>query len=177
VLLWSGLGPAPPFPPMRVLEVYWSRAHNLVYEMTLRQLVRPLDESWGPSQLHGHGPWLVCVMALRQLVRPLDENRGPSQLHGHGPWPWFCRWITWQRGTLNIPSRGDSSLLHHCRPRRMCSRIWTYWRPRVCKFGGKDFEWWLSSRWEGHSTNSDIFLILPPPPPPQDICGSLQVNH
>ena len=24
------------------------------------QMVGPLDESRGPSQLHGHGPWLVC---------------------------------------------------------------------------------------------------------------------
>ena len=30
----------------------------------LRQLVWPLDESEGPSQLHGHGPWLVCEVAL-----------------------------------------------------------------------------------------------------------------
>ena len=26
----------------------------------LRQLIWPLEESQGPSQLHGHGPWLVC---------------------------------------------------------------------------------------------------------------------
>jgi hypothetical protein len=26
-----------------------------------------MDESQGPSQLHGHGPWLVCEVALRHL--------------------------------------------------------------------------------------------------------------
>jgi hypothetical protein len=35
-VVWSELGPAPPFPPMRVLEVYWSRALNLVFEVALR---------------------------------------------------------------------------------------------------------------------------------------------
>ena len=29
-VVWSKLGPAPPFPPLRVLEVYWSRALSLV---------------------------------------------------------------------------------------------------------------------------------------------------
>ena len=28
------------------------------------QLVRPLNESQRPSQLHGHGPWLVCELVL-----------------------------------------------------------------------------------------------------------------
>ena len=30
----------------------------------LTKMVRPLDESQGPSQLHGHGPWLMCEVAL-----------------------------------------------------------------------------------------------------------------
>jgi len=34
-VVWSEFGLAPPFPPMRVLEVYWSRALNLVCEMAL----------------------------------------------------------------------------------------------------------------------------------------------
>ena len=32
---WSELGPAPSFPPMRVLEVYWSRALSLMCELAL----------------------------------------------------------------------------------------------------------------------------------------------
>ena len=38
-IAWSELGRAPPFPPMRVLEVpevYWSRALSLVCELALR---------------------------------------------------------------------------------------------------------------------------------------------
>jgi hypothetical protein len=27
----------------------------------------------------------VKIKGLRQLVQPLDERQGPSQLHGHGP--------------------------------------------------------------------------------------------
>ena len=34
-IVWSELGLAPPFPPMRVLEVYRSRALNLMYEVAL----------------------------------------------------------------------------------------------------------------------------------------------
>ena len=33
--VWSELGPAPPFPPMRVLEVQWSRALSLACEVAL----------------------------------------------------------------------------------------------------------------------------------------------
>jgi hypothetical protein len=32
--------------------------------MSSKELVWPLDESQGPSQLHGHGHWLVCEVAL-----------------------------------------------------------------------------------------------------------------
>ena len=35
-VVWSEVGQAPPFPPMRVLEVQWSRALNLVCEVALR---------------------------------------------------------------------------------------------------------------------------------------------
>ena len=34
-LVWSELGPAPPFPPMRALEVKWSRALSVVCEAAL----------------------------------------------------------------------------------------------------------------------------------------------
>ena len=33
--VWSELGPSPPFPPTRVLEVQWSRAFSLVCDVTL----------------------------------------------------------------------------------------------------------------------------------------------
>jgi hypothetical protein len=34
-VVWNELGQAPSFPPMRVLEVYWSRACSLVCEVAL----------------------------------------------------------------------------------------------------------------------------------------------
>jgi hypothetical protein len=30
-----------------------------------KQVVKPLDESQGLSQLHGHGPWVVCEVVIR----------------------------------------------------------------------------------------------------------------
>ena len=36
---WSELGPAPPFPPTRVLQVYWSRALSHVCEVALSTLL------------------------------------------------------------------------------------------------------------------------------------------
>jgi hypothetical protein len=38
-IVWRELGPAPPFPPMRVLEVYWSRALSLVCEVALNPII------------------------------------------------------------------------------------------------------------------------------------------
>jgi hypothetical protein len=35
-VVWSELGPAPPFPPMRMLEVYWSWALSLMCEVALK---------------------------------------------------------------------------------------------------------------------------------------------
>ena len=38
-VVWTELGPAPPFPPMKMLEVYWSRALRLVHEVALIALL------------------------------------------------------------------------------------------------------------------------------------------
>ena len=45
--VWSELGPAPSFPPMRVLEEQWSRALSLVCEVALRDFLRL--KSWEPG--------------------------------------------------------------------------------------------------------------------------------
>ena len=51
-VVWSELGPAPPFPPMRELEVEWSWALNLVREATLRWTCRsPSPPPRSPLQL------------------------------------------------------------------------------------------------------------------------------
>ena len=31
-------------------------------------MARPLDENQGPSQSHGHGPWLVCEVAPKSVA-------------------------------------------------------------------------------------------------------------
>ena len=62
-VVWSSeLGPAPPFPPMGVLEVYWSRALSLVCEVAPRaHLLRYLNSlfpcdciCWPHSKPHDH---------------------------------------------------------------------------------------------------------------------------
>ena len=42
-------------------------------------VVRPLDENRGPSQLHGHGPWLVREVALTQLPKQCNASQIPNQ--------------------------------------------------------------------------------------------------
>ena len=39
-VVWSELRPAPPFPPMRVLEVQWSPALGLVCEVALQNALK-----------------------------------------------------------------------------------------------------------------------------------------
>ena len=46
-IVWSKLGPAPPFPPMRVLELQWPWALSLVYEVAV-------SVRWGANILLQH---------------------------------------------------------------------------------------------------------------------------
>jgi hypothetical protein len=48
-------------PPSR-----WAR-HKFKHTMLAKELLHYLDESQGPSQLHGHYPWLVCEVALSEM--------------------------------------------------------------------------------------------------------------
>ena len=77
-VVWSELGPAPPFPPMRVLEVKWSRARSVVCEVALRWLPQILD--FGGDNNH--------PSCGRNLMRPLLGLK----MHGtHINWRWN-RW-------------------------------------------------------------------------------------
>jgi hypothetical protein len=59
-VVWSNeFGPAPPFPPMRVLEVLWSRAHSLVCEMALRSTPNPHT-----TQIHVFN---YCCVGVRHI--------------------------------------------------------------------------------------------------------------
>ena len=44
-IVWSKLGLTPPFPPMRVLEVYWSWALSLVCEVGMSSFIKKLTYS------------------------------------------------------------------------------------------------------------------------------------
>jgi hypothetical protein len=64
-VVWTKLGPALPFPPMRVLEVKWSRALSLVCEVTLRlgerkPLIHPTYklDPYRLLPIHLKWPWL-----------------------------------------------------------------------------------------------------------------------
>jgi hypothetical protein len=39
-------------------------------------MVRPLDESQGPSPLQGHGSWLMCEVPLNHLMGPHSIDVG-----------------------------------------------------------------------------------------------------
>ena len=57
-VVWSKLGLAPPFPPMRVLEVQWSWAFSLVCEVDLRDFEKIL------VVLHGIITWLIKYILI-----------------------------------------------------------------------------------------------------------------
>ena len=74
-IVWSELGPSPPFPPMRVLEVQWSRALNLQCEVafstTLHYGRGPMAVNmpvWRPLKLiQKVAPWIKCVLMGLQM--------------------------------------------------------------------------------------------------------------
>ena len=79
-VVWSKFGPAPPFPPMRVFEVYWSRALNLVCEMALsfckfltfdtQKLAHTkMHIIWHAQLRNWHVLWLVKENTTCQLTR------------------------------------------------------------------------------------------------------------
>ena len=62
-VVWSELGLAPPFPPMGVLEVWWSRALSLVCEVV---------KKCTGQEFSGNGAiWLATKRVLHQLGFPL----------------------------------------------------------------------------------------------------------
>ena len=70
-VVWSELEPASPFPPMRVLEVEWSRALSPVCEVALRAVAR--------TNAHGIG-----YHAQPQLVEHRHRRYYPWLLQGPG---------------------------------------------------------------------------------------------
>jgi hypothetical protein len=52
-VVWSELRPAAPFPPIRVIEVKWSRALSLVCEVALSSLAL-LQHYWRPAAMSGY---------------------------------------------------------------------------------------------------------------------------
>ena len=74
----SELGPAPPFPPMRVLEVLWSRALSLVREVALNCV------KTGLSPLKT--PWPTNLFQMAVGLPPIPCGSQSDQKRGHeGP--------------------------------------------------------------------------------------------
>ena len=76
-VVWSELGPAPPFPPMRVQEVQWSRALSLMCELALTVLLEDLTTgircgtlacSASTASFVIHKVTIVCVSELCMLL-------------------------------------------------------------------------------------------------------------
>ena len=80
-IVWSKLEPAPPFPPMRVHEVWWSRALNLVCEVTLR-----VNTGWGPLYIRAKNHHRDIVEAHKKVSQSWP-SQGTSTIMkcGHKP--------------------------------------------------------------------------------------------
>ena len=89
-VVWSELGPAPPFPPMRVLEVQWSRALSLVCEVALKPPKGRVENCFcfclsGQPPLHVHSGvhdmlafWITTRGWLNCNLNNLDFTNMPS---------------------------------------------------------------------------------------------------
>ena len=68
-VVWSELGPVPPFPQMRVLEVWWSRALNLMCEVARRPLDLQLRSLKTRSHFVGRsGGKLGLGIVIREIL-------------------------------------------------------------------------------------------------------------
>ena len=75
-VVWSELGSAPPFPPMRVLEVSWSRARSFVCEVALRVSSHTRQEPW---PCNGEDPWLSSKGCTMDVGKAVLCSLGPSK--------------------------------------------------------------------------------------------------
>ena len=83
-IVWSKLGPAPPFPQMRVLEVKWSRALSLVCEAAFQiqtKYVYLLATIWIWAGPFPHS----CVLNYMNILVAIKVKI--IYLHN-----WSCRW-------------------------------------------------------------------------------------
>jgi hypothetical protein len=63
-------------------------------------LGRPLDTlSFGPSQFHGHGSWLVCEVALSMCVRLVEDV---ATLAHAGSWDLQEHWVLYPATSLSL---------------------------------------------------------------------------
>ena len=85
-IVWSELGPPPPFPPMRVLEEYWLRALSLVCEVALRWALHLVRENhnekitYCPTHSRPHNAYAyiwVIVGTLSKISRLFIKNFFP----------------------------------------------------------------------------------------------------
>ena len=88
-VVWSSkLGPAPPFPPLRVLEVQWSRALSLVIHLAFTYSVGPSSVLVWSSELGPAPPFppmsvleVQCSQALSLVIRlAFTYSVGPSSV-------------------------------------------------------------------------------------------------
>ena len=122
-VVWSKLGPAPPFSPMRVLEVYWSWALSLVCEVALiSNCICSFTNTKCKPKIICHSLWNVfehCKFTMLQLLSLTKWFSYPNFNH---PWQYFkmemfeCKIyqtksggtemdeqkISWDDGTCNV---------------------------------------------------------------------------
>ena len=52
-----------------------------------------LDTSFGLSQSHGHGSWLVFKVALSLPMARIESSHQPKRLHVHAHSSGFAKWV------------------------------------------------------------------------------------
>jgi hypothetical protein len=77
-VVWSELGPGSAFfPPMRVLEVSWSRALGVMWGTTLRATSHMSQEPW---PCNGEDLWLSSKGRTMGVGKAIICNHGPSSI-------------------------------------------------------------------------------------------------
>ena len=100
-VVWTELGLAPPFPPMRVLEVKWSRALSHVCEVALSRT--PIGIQTASSRTH-----LIYPVSKSNFWKSSTRQLGCLLKH-----------LAWQHGCLPLTymnTRSNTTI--NCQPRR-----------------------------------------------------------
>jgi hypothetical protein len=119
-VVWSELGPAPPLPPTRVLEAYWSWALSLVCEVTL--ITQGTLHTRAKSRDHE----IVRVQMKVFKGRPNTPPKSCSCGHRTSSVVWRHMWPSPQTKCYFNEIMGSSHMINQ--------RLWAFGVPRSPSF-------------------------------------------